>query len=567
MHFSPSRVFSRVDRFKRDRVDKFIQVALTSKIVISKYEVPGEPVQVSNILKKLSSKAFKPFKIGSPYGKVWGTTWFLIEGKISPSDYKTAKNIEFLLDLGWSPSSPGLHTEALAYTIKGVPFKALHPQNDWLRLKGVGSPVGKNRVLQTNGQFTFLIEAASNPLLLGDIAFAPTPYGESIMEVENQKYQINRANIASFNDELFKYSVDLEVLVSLARTLPETSPRAVKIAFALENSMNKFDENNLSTLVKARYILKTELIKPANASAGIFNAVGHAHIDSAWLWPIRETKRKVARTLSNVFALLRIYPDWIYTMSSAQQFVWLEENYPDLFVELKYWVNKGRIVPIGGQWVEADGVLPNGESLVRQIIYGKNYFAKTFGQNIETIWLPDSFGYSGSYPGIARRAGFKYFLTQKISWSDSTKFPHNSFYWQGIDGTRILTHFPPTDTYNGQMTADELNYGCKNYKEQAISDNQIYLYGNGDGGGGPTRQMIAKAEVFNNLEGVPRVEHTNPNRFYRKLANELNKVGGWVPTWSGELYLEFHRGTLTSQHRIKKANRQTESLLRLAELV
>ncbi|MDR2799146.1 MAG: glycosyl hydrolase-related protein [Bifidobacteriaceae bacterium] len=564
MHFSPSRIFSRVDRFKRDRVNANIHKSINCDIEVLKYEVDSEPVPASEIIgKKLDD--FTPFVIGSPYGKVWGTTWFFVKGKISRQDAKRIKNIEFLFDLGWFPHSPGLHTEAFAYTLRGKAFKALHPQNGWLRLKGGGAPSGKDSVLNADGSFSFYIEAASNPLLLGEIAFQPTEYGDKIVDAPEERFILQRAEALDFNNELFEYSMDLEVLVSLARELPEKGPRAAKIAFALENSMNAFDERDLKTLKKARSILKGVLERKAAQSECEFNAVGHAHIDSAWLWPVRETKRKVARTLSNVFTLLKIYPKWIYTMSSAQQFVWLEENYPDLFEELKYWVSKGRIIPIGGQWVEADGVLPSGESLVRQITYGKKYFENAFGIDIKTIWLPDSFGYTGAYPQIARRAGFDYFLTQKISWGDSTKFPHNSFFWQGIDGSRIVTHFPPTDTYNGQMASAELHYGSENYKENAISKNQIYLYGNGDGGGGPTREMIAKASRFEDLEGAPRVRHADPNKFYKKLEKELLDAREWAPVWQGELYLEFHRGTLTSQHRIKKGNRETESLLRTAE--
>lgn len=206
--------------------------------------------------------------------------------------------------------------------------------------------------------------------------------------------------------------------------------------------------------------------------------------------------------------------------------------------------------------------MPSGESLARQVLLGQMYFQDRFGFYCDLMWLPDSFGYSGALPQIVSLGGMDRFLTQKISWNDTNTLPHHSFWWEGIDGTRILTHFPPSDTYNADVTATELHRAAANYREKAISDNSILLFGYGDGGGGPTREMVARAERFQNLEGVAQVHMRGPREFFDRLGEEL---AGADSSWVGELYLELHRGTFTSQTRTKAGNRRNESLIRQVE--
>ncbi|WP_240760101.1 alpha-mannosidase, partial [Phytoactinopolyspora endophytica] len=303
---------------------------------------------------------------------------------------------------------------------------------------------------------------------------------------------------------------------------------------------------------------------PAHASAHRATAVGHAHIDSAWLWPLRETERKVARTVANVLHLMDGDPDLVYAMSSAQQYAWLEQNHPDLFERLRARVAEGRFVPVGGMWVESDAVMPAGESIVRQFTRGKRYFIDRFGIEPDEVWLPDSFGYSGALPQLARRAGFRWFLTQKISWNDTNPFPHHSFFWEGIDGTRIFTHFPPVDTYAAEVSANELQHAVTNFRDKAVSSHSLVPFGYGDGGGGPTREMVARARRFADLEGAPRVELRKPSDFFSDAEDEIVAAGD-PAVWLGELYLELHRGTLTSQIAMKQGNRRAEAMLRTAE--
>ena len=308
------------------------------------------------------------------------------------------------------------------------------------------------------------------------------------------------------------------------------------------------------------------LAEPAASSAINHIAIGHAHIDSAWLWPVRETRRKVARTVSNVLALMDEDPDFTYAMSSAQQYAWLEEEHPDLFARMKRRIAEGRFIPVGGMWVESDNMIPAGESLVRQITFGRRYFKEHLGVTPRGIWLPDSFGYTGSWPQIARRAGFDWFLTQKISWNDTTKFPHHSFMWEGIDGSRILTHFPPSDTYCSWMSMHELMYSQSNFLDKDLSRNAILLYGFGDGGGGPTREMTARIRRDHDLAGAPKIEFGTPDQLFDRVRKDIvDDAQGETPVFKGELYLELHRATLTAQQDMKRGCRQEESMLRVTE--
>ncbi|MDU4243119.1 MAG: glycoside hydrolase family 38 C-terminal domain-containing protein, partial [Bifidobacterium longum] len=259
-------------------------------------------------------------------------------------------------------------------------------------------------------------------------------------------------------------------------------------------------------------------------------------------------------------------PDFTYAMSSAQQYAWLEEEHPDLFARMKRRIEEGRFIPVGGMWVESDNMIPSGESLVRQITFGRRYFKEHLGVAPRGIWLPDSFGYTGSWPQIARRAGFDWFLTQKISWNDTTKFPHHSFMWEGIDGTRILTHFPPSDTYCSWMSMHELMYSQRNFLDKDLSRNAILLYGFGDGGGGPTREMTARIRRDHDLAGAPKIEFGTPDQLFDRVRKDIvDDAQGETPVFKGELYLELHRATLTAQQDMKRGCRQEESMLRVTE--
>jgi alpha-mannosidase len=240
----------------------------------------------------------------------------------------------------------------------------------------------------------------------------------------------------------------------------------------------------------------------------------------------------------------------------------MKQFYPELFERIRIRVAEGRFVPVGGMWVESDTNLPGSEALARQFVAGKGFFLEEFGVEPREVWLPDSFGYSGALPQIARAAGAEYFLTQKLSWNEVNRFPHHSFEWEGIDGTRIFTHFPPVDTYNSQLSGAELAHAERNFADKGRANTSLVPFGFGDGGGGPTREMLAAAHRTASLEGSPIVRVATPADFFAAASAEFDPA----PVWAGELYLEFHRGTYTSQARTKQGNRRSEQLLHEAEL-
>jgi alpha-mannosidase len=309
-------------------------------------------------------------------------------------------------------------------------------------------------------------------------------------------------------------------------------------------------------------VLAEVLAVPARASAHRISAVGHAHIDSAWLWPVRETVRKVARTCSNVLALMDEDPDLVFAMSSAQQFAWLKEHRPEVWSGVVKRVEEGRFVPVGGMWVESDTNMPSGESLARQLSHGKRFFLDELGVETQEVWLPDSFGYTAALPQLVALSGSRWFLTQKISWNTTNRFPHHSFRWEGLDGTRIFTHFPSADTYGSDVSGAEVAHAARNFSDKGHANRSLLPFGWGDGGGGPTREMLARASRLRDLDGSARVEIETPSRFFEQAEGEYPDA----PVWVGELYLEMHRGTYTSQARTKQGNRRSEALLHEAEL-
>ena len=564
MFLKPEQQLERCKRIVRQRVDPHIHPSI-AQLAVESFDIPGEPMPTDEFFEKLNRGDidFKPFTLGGEWGTTWGTVWFRLTGTV-PAGYPKGKPLELILDLGWYPHSCGGHIEGLVYRADGTAIKAVHPLNYWVPFMDAE---GNAQVpVAEDGSFTLYLEAASNPLLLGVPPFIETELGDHATGKPDEPYVFKSADLAEFDERYENYSVDLDVVSSLMEFADKQSPRYWQLAKALQRSLNAYDERNPESVEAARAALAGVLAKPANASAMNVSAIGHAHIDSAWLWPVRETRRKVARTVSNVLALMDEDPDFTYAMSSAQQYAWLEEEHPDLFARMKRRIEEGRFIPVGGMWVESDNMIPSGESLVRQITFGLRYFKEHLGVTPRGIWLPDSFGYTGSWPQIARRAGFDWFLTQKISWNDTTKFPHHSFMWEGIDGTRILTHFPPSDTYCSSMSMRELMYSQRNFLDKDLSRNAILLYGFGDGGGGPTREMTARIRRDHDLAGAPKIEFGTPDQLFDRVRKDIvDDAQGETPVFKGELYLELHRATLTAQQDMKRGCRQEESMLRVTE--
>ena len=481
------------------------------------------------------------------WGPPWGTTWFRVEVDV-PSGEEA--ELELLVDLGWVNHSAGFQAEALVRDSTGRVIKGLHPLNHWIP------------VAPTPGTHVFHIEAASNPILLDVPPFVPVADGDPATMSSAPLYIFRSATLVRVNQEVRALAHDLEVLSGLAATLPENSPRRWRLTTAMQRALNVLDTEDVPrTAAGARAELASTLELPADADAMRVSVVGHAHIDSAWLWPVRETRRKVARTLANVVNLLDRGHEFHFALPAAQHVAWLAEDHPELMSRVRRWVDQGAIVPVGGMWVESDAVLPSGESLCRQFIEGQHLFETVLGQRCSGMWLPDSFGYSGALPQIARLSGAQWFLTQKLSWNQTNMFPHNSFLWEGIDGSRIFTHFPAVDTYASSLTPTELHHAESSYKEKGYGNSTLAPFGFGDGGGGPTREMLERATRMRDLCGAPHVVHETPDEFFRHAEEELVDPEVWV----GEFYLELHRATSTSQCSTKRGNRRNEGLLREAE--
>ncbi|MBD3784683.1 MAG: alpha-mannosidase, partial [Micrococcales bacterium] len=519
-------------------------------VALGRWDAPGEPVPVAEGL----AAAHAPCAVGDAWGPPWGTSWFRVRGRVP--DRFAGRVVDLRLDLGFDPDRTGFHAEGLVYRPDGSVVKGLHPRTQWVRVTDAA---------RGGEEVDLHVEAASNPLLLegGGFDFRPSPMGDPETAPRDPLYRVARAELAVFETEVWELQQDLEVLGQLAAELPLEDGRRWDLLRALDRAMDRLDVADLpGTAAAARAVLAPALAVPARASAHRLSAVGHAHIDSAWLWPTRETVRKVARTCANVTSLMDDHPELVFAMSSAQQFAWLREHRPEVWERVAERVREGRFVPVGGMWVESDTNMPGGEALVRQLTHGKRFFLDAFGIETREVWLPDSFGYTAALPQLVALSGSRWFLTQKISWNTTNRFPHHTFRWEGLDGTRVLTHFPSADTYGSDVSGAEVAHAARNFLDKGAANRSMLPFGWGDGGGGPTREMLARAARLRDLDGSARVEVERPDAFFEQAEAEYEEP----PVWVGELYLEMHRGTYTSQARTKRGNRRSEHLLREAEL-
>ncbi|MGW6007703.1 alpha-mannosidase [Streptomyces sp. NPDC055210] len=547
MHDDRGLVEARLKRVLDERIRPAVYPE-SVPLEVAVWNAPGEPVPVEEGLAATPS----PVAVGDRWGAPWGTSWFRVTGTV-PEEW-AGKTVEALLDLGFDENMPGFQCEGLVYRPDGTPVKGLNPRNQWVR---IGAPVAGGEEVRLH------IEAASNPVILDYHPFLPTQLGDKETAGSEPQYKLERMDLAVLDETVWQLVIDLEVLGELMAELPVESARRWDILRAVEKALDAVDLQNVgATAAAARSQLEAVLAAPAVPSAHRISAVGHAHIDSAWLWPLRETVRKVARTTSNMTALLEDEPDFVFAMSQAQQWAWVKEHRPEVWTRVKKAVADGRFVPTGGMWVESDTNMPGSEAMARQFVHGKRFFIDEFGVDNDEAWLPDTFGFAAGLPQIIKAAGSKWLLTQKISWSQTNKFPHHTFQWEGIDGTRIFTHFPPVDTYNCSMKGSEIAHAANNFKDKGVARHSLAPTGWGDGGGGTTREMVAKAARLRDLEGSATVVWEAPEKFFEKAEAEYPNA----PVWVGELYLELHRATLTSQAKTKQGNRRSEHLLREAEL-
>lgn len=535
-----------------------ISVPLEGRYVSTK-----DPVPFSERL----SLDYAPIKEGQEWGQAWDSAWFHLQGRIPEA---------------WSGTEVVAHLdfngEALVFSAEG------HPRQGLTNGSVLGRVTRHTYRLASKAQggqaVDLWVETAANSIMgihrprdpqRGEDALdrfdtdvvtmlsAAGP-GASIGRHGSYVGRVNRMRLAVFNRALYDLWMDLDVLDGLLDTVPESEARYARILEAAVQVSNVFQDQEANAS-RCRELLKPLLQMPAHASAPTLNAVGHAHIDTGWLWPVRETIRKSARTFANQLDLLERYPDYVFGASQPQHYQFVKEHYPELYERVRQAVAEGRWELQGGMWVEPDCNLISGESMVRQILHGKNFFKDEFGVKVDNCWIPDVFGYSAAMPQILRLAGLEFFLTQKMSWSQFNRFPYTTFRWRGIDGSEVLTHFPPEDTYNSLLQTESLKRAERNFVEKGVLDEMMCLFGVGDGGGGPTAEMIERGMRQGDLEGVPKVRFGRADQFFERLSSRRKEL----PLWVGELYLELHRGTLTTQARTKRNNRMLEQSLRATE--
>jgi len=368
------------------------------------------------------------------------------------------------------------------------------------------------------------------------------------------------AEIARCREDLRDLYYDLETLRHYRESGAVPATLAEQLETDLATVARTLDCQDRASVAAARSRLAPWFRSSAKPELRV-SAVGHAHMDLAWLWPIRETIRKGARTFSSVLYNLERFPEYIFGASQPQLYAWMKEHYPELYVRIKQAVARGQIEPQGVFWVEVDCNIPNGESFVRQILHGARFFREEFGIEPRYCWEPDVFGYHGQLPQILKRSGLEVFMTQKISWNVVNRFPLQSFHWAGIDGTEILAHLLPEETYNGPASAYSLKKIGDEYAQRDVSHHALMVFGIGDGGGGPDAEHLERLRRAPGLPGLPATVVEPAAEFFRRFMPEA----GRFPRHQGELYLERHQGTLTTQAQMKRFNRQGELALREVE--
>jgi alpha-mannosidase len=497
--------------------------------------------------KEAVAGSYRRTEVGSWFGPSWSTHWFKVILTV-PSELRDKD----LLELHWDANNEGM-----VWSEQGNPLQGLTgggERVEWVLPKSFrdGKP------------HTIYVEMACNGM------FGCAPGGDSIQPPDPNKYfQLGKAEIVAVNPDARQLFIDMWILGDAAREFPQDSweqHKALKIA---TDVINAFELGNKESIKKCRKIAAQYLGENVD-SAKVYDSgkqplvygIGHCHIDSCWLWPWAETKRKVARSWSNQCDLMERYPELNFACSQAQQYKWLKQNYPYVFDRVKQKVKEGRFHPIGGSWVEHDTNMPSGESLVRQFIYGQRFFESNFGDRCQTFWLPDTFGYSSQLPQLCRLAGMSRFLTQKLSWNNINKFPHTTFNWVALDGSQVICHMPPSETYTAEAHFGDVNRSVQQHKSMDQDATSLLVFGKGDGGGGPTWQHIEKLRrcrgISDNVGRLPRVHMGNSvDDFFDKLET---KADSFV-TWYGELYFELHRGTYTTQANNKRNNRRAECLM------
>jgi len=508
-------------RLQRIRRSIYTTVAtLQAEVVRSPEPIPFD---------QLDRSAFSPLRNGATLGKVFDCAWLRISGEVPGG----IENIEVQL---------GIRGEGLAFSPDGElldSVSTVFQQADLPHSGGKYRPV-RNVDIST-GRVEFYADVTYNGFILYEVG-RPAFHGARLVTRDRQAYGL-------FYDYL--------TLLVLAGATDDAALEAT-LRKALKASYRAFHRGDLGG---ARSPLSEHLDKPSDSDF-TYSAIGHGHLDMAWLWPLRETRRKAARTYVRALNTIDEREEYIYGTSQPQQMLWMKQRHPVLFERLREAVKAGRVEIQGSFWIEPDTNLPSGESLVRQAVVGRRFLQEEFDltdEQLRLCWLPDTFGYNGNLPQILRGSGMDWFQTIKLAWNKVNDFPHRSFHWEGIDGSRVLVHMPPEGDYNSRGAADGLLTGLAKYPERALNA-ALLVYGSGDGGGGPGEIHHEVTTRERSIYGLPKVEQSTASDFFRKL-----ETLGVDHVHRGELYLETHQGTYTTQGAIKRHNRQVERQLHEVE--
>lgn len=486
-----------------------------------------EPVPFAGI----DHGSFRPIRPGTRWGRVFDCAWLHITGEVPAG---VANPVVML----------GAADEGLVFSADGEILDAVSTvfqQGDLPHAGGRFRPV--RHVDASSGRVDFYADVTYNGFIL---------------------YLVGRAvyrgaYLATRDDEAFALYYDYLTLAVLADATQDAA-LATDLRVALDASWARFRRRDISG---ARAALAPSLSAPS-ADDFVFSAIGHGHLDMAWLWPLRETRRKAARTYTRALNTIAERDGYIYGTSQPQQLYWIKNEHPALYARIKRAVADGRMELQGSFWVETDTNLPGGESMVRQAIVGRRFLQQEFDltdDDLRMCWLPDTFGYNGNLPQLLTKSGMDWFMTIKLAWNKVTVFPHRTFTWRGIDGSEVLVHMAPEGDYNSRGAADNLLTGLRQYPERALNT-ALLIFGSGDGGGGPGEIHLEVTGRERDLRGLPKIEYSRAGDFFRALErHDLSPLH----THTGELYLETHQGTYTTQSDIKRGNRIVERKLHEAE--
>ena len=503
-------------------------------------------ISFTDMIKRINE--FQPCKIGDIFGKIWDTHWFHFQFEVS-NDYMDNE-----IHLYWDSSS-----EAELFSNDGLPLQAFLGDNTaFHRDKYIVYRKGIKNDIQ-DGKVEYFVEMAClnffGNFLNGDMCEGIDP---------NKIFTLNACQLEIFNKDCWDLLMDFRIIKDCLNNLDPTQQSRSEEAGWIGNQIcNVVTAKNSSSFTQGKELAKQFLgVGNYNSQHQIF-ATGHCHIDMGWLWPFAETRRKGYRSWSTQIELFKHYPKFKFCASTSCLYEWVKQDYPNLFAEIVDYHNKGNWIIVGGTFLEFDGNLPSGESFCRHFLLGQKFFKQNFGEYCQIFFLPDTFGYSAQLPQIAKLSGINYFFTKKLAWNKFDPFPNNNFVWRGIDGTQLLSHFPPSETYSGSGNITDVIKSQTNFRDKGRSNESMYLFGVGDGGGGPLPEMIEKLQRQENLAGIQMVKFDDPVSFFKQLEQHQDNL----MIWDGELYLEFHNGTYTTMAHNKKFNRICEQLIKNLEIV